>query len=296
MLRRALRRARPAARLSRTIYNLLQGGRDRPLSTVVYSDRLLRYGLPLPVRVGRRRLWDELGRGAVTERRAAGPRAAHVLSLPPVPRLAPRAGPLLGIASPNGCMKYCPRRQFRFRSSRKRIFILPADCHFLESILWEGESVHRSLDYRQPAGGVEPCRPRPVALKRLSRMSSACGSALEEPDEEGIRPQFAMPDDERAAGGAGGEEEGSEGEAAELTYEALVKPSPRVSVINLSERQNNKAAWRPLERKVLNTAREGAGAGGRGARLQRATLRALLSFSGLFYTVAFLTFYFLSLP
>lgn len=118
-----------------------------------------------------------------------------------------------------------------------------------------------------------------------------------------------MPDD----GSIADDDATSEAETVELAYEALAKDSPRVSAANMARDDADKAGAVAFERKVLNTERYNNGAraplmagGGRGARsmrgvrgarsLRRATVRALLACSGLLYAVAFLAFYFLSLP
>ncbi|KAH9644770.1 hypothetical protein HF086_016264 [Spodoptera exigua] len=175
---------------------------------------------------------------------------------------------------------------------------------------WAGPAAlcRRALDYRQGAAGLWP------------RVGGAPGSRPPAPLPEAepdrcTRPQFAL---DEAEGAEAGPEAGRS--RAYSLYERLSKASARLSA-NLAPAtpEGDKASSMALARKVLNTERynngaravrrgsrgsrgsaPGAGWGGargsRGARQLRATIRAMLAFSSLFYALSFLAFYFLSLP
>lgn len=133
------------------------------------------------------------------------------------------------------------------------------------------------------------------------------------PTDSAPRPQFALPDDESPTGTPVPEY------CSASAYEALAKSSPRVSATNLAvTAPGDKTYEKALARKVLNTERynngarayprrgsrvsrasrsgSGSGRGARAGSLRRATIRAMLAFSGLFYALSFVAFYFLSLP
>lgn len=270
----------------------------------MYSDRYFRYGLPLLARPApaRQLVADLLGAGATAER--ARPRRAHVMPLrSAAPRPAPRA--LLQV----------PPRPAEGRAPpvapAERLLRLCDTARFEEDALdaaraGPGALRRRALDYRQGAGGVWPR----VGAGRGARPAAPLPAP--EP-ERSTRPQFALDEAEEA----GPETERSR---AYSLYERLSKASARLSA-NLAPAatEGDKTHSMALARKVLNTERYnngaralrrgsgggawagggawlGAGDGARGARQLRATIRAMLAFSSLFYALSFLAFYFLSLP
>lgn len=287
VLRRLLRRARPAERLSHSVYNLL-GRRAGELATVVYSDRYFRYGLPLAARLAplRRRVGDELGAGGPVERRAACSVRSHVMPLCVWAR--PAGGVLLGVCGPASSLPRARPAPRRVLQAEPRLLRVLEDARFEPEgparAAGSASVPRRALDWRQAAAGVLP-RQAPAGRARR-----AASPPRDPPDEAPApRPQFAL-------------------DAVSLrSASGPAKASPRASR-NLSpwEAEGDKASSMTLARKVLNTERYNNGAeavlyrrgsrGSRGSRRVRATIRAMLAVSGLFYALSFLTFYFLSLP
>lgn len=277
---RALLRPRARPPCADVVYNLLQS-RAGALATVVYSDRYFRYGLPLRAR-------------AAPQRRPAPGPAHHVPLRAPALRLAPGAGLLLDATRRvlPAARRYAPVRR---EPRTAPVFQLLAEPRFeLAAEAPAGGARRRELDYRQ-ARSAAPAPLRPAARRCAARR---CASPPREPracsDDEAPRPQFALPDEEQGA-------EADAETAAEGAEGAEGVRSRRASSVTWAE------AAPALERKVLNTERfnngalglgrgAGRGAGGpRGAGRLRAGVRALLACSGLFYALALLAFYFLSI-
>lgn len=236
----------------------------RPLATVVYSDRYFRYGLPLRAR-------RPPPRRAIPAARPAS--APHVLPLQKsAGSPAARAGLLLDAtvrrpAAPR-CAAEPPRRTLRSPPA----LAVAAEARFQSpEVGLEAARRVLPLDYRQARGSV----PRRAAGRRSPAALPVPALVACPPADEGVRPAFALP-------------EGAVPES-EPAYETA------------SRRSSAACASGPLERKVLNTERYNNGAAaararlGRG-RLQRGTVRAMLACSSLLYTLAFVAFYFLSLP
>ncbi|XP_069354802.1 uncharacterized protein, partial [Maniola hyperantus] len=118
------------------------------------------------------------------------------------------------------------------------------------------------LLHRQPPDGAQ-LPPRGSAERRWRHESPRRPSAA----DAAPRPEFALPD--------GAREE--------------PPPPPAPCVLPAADRA-------PLRRKVLNTERYNNGDRWRAARCTRAAVRVLLAASGALYALAFLAFYFLSLP
>lgn len=307
------------------MHNLLQGERAGRLATVVYSDRYFRYGLALRARdaSARRLVADELGAGTVERRLSPSTPRPHAMPLRvPTPRIAPRAGVISAGA------RFSPPAPSRFSDGRPkragppRLLLVESDARFEEGPAIGAARPRRALDYRQGSRGVAPCVPAVVPRWRRSPPPSPASTP-----EKAPRPQFALPDEPEPT------PERAEAAGPGATYEALAKSLSRVSAANLSPTApSDKTSAKALARKVLNTERYNNGArcserpassasrgsggsagrlgsggpsgrrgsggpgGSRALRLQRATIRAMLAFSGLFYAVSFLAFYFLSLP
>lgn len=314
-----MRRARPAGeRLQRSVYNALRCGRGGELATVVYSDRYFRYGLAIrawPAQA-RRLVADELNDGAALERCAPLPRRGHCMPLHDARVVAaPGAGLLLG-ASPrihDLALRYSPATAVVPRGRRRgpRALSLIAEIPFEPPAPPDPPAAGRrpALDYRQSAGGVEPRRPaatRARARRPLSRTPSSLRMSAS-PSPSPPLPQFALREggegaDSAAEGFSSGDEDSSVEWSYERVYGALAKESPRVSAANLARADEVDKGAKWTQRKVLNTERFNNGAraplvgAGAGERRQRATVRAMLAGSGLFYALAFVAFYLLSLP
>ncbi|CAG5042515.1 unnamed protein product [Parnassius apollo] len=272
-------------------------GHGGALSTVVYSDRYFRYGLPLHARLADSPLAD-------SNKRTGPSRSHHYMPLQfPTSRIAADAGVLRDASerldAPNP--RYAPL--VRRRRDVPRVFVVSKAPRFGEAVTDEYRARALAPNYRQPVDGVTPPvqapRREPSPRELRPRAPSPARSAA----AEAPRPEFALPDEEAARRRADA--------ADERAYDALAKEAPPLGA-NVADAAatGDKTAGKALRRKVLNTERynnmaavraveRGADRGpgraqGRRAR-QRAAVRALLALSGTFYALALLAFYFLSL-
>lgn len=304
---RALRRLVRRPRLPRAAYVALRCPRSRAvdLSTVVYSDRFFRYGLRLRARPAplRRLVADDCGNGAPTERRPPKLRCGHSM-----PLHTPTVGTVLGAGLLVEASARVMAVSTRYAPAARRRRLGPRALTMVEETPFEGTGIgdrtprRRPLAYRQSSRGLEPRRPPAGAAPRPRRPLSL--SCVRAPSPSPPRPEFALAE-ERALAAPSPPEAPAES-AYERVRDALAKVSPRVSAANMTPIEAvDKAGpeWAP--RKVLNTERYNNGAraplvgaapvdGEVGA--QRATVRAMLACSGLFYALAFVAFYLLSLP
>uniref|UniRef100_A0A2A4JG90 Glycogen debranching enzyme glucanotransferase domain-containing protein n=1 Tax=Heliothis virescens TaxID=7102 RepID=A0A2A4JG90_HELVI len=239
--------------------------------TVVYSDRYFRYGLPCAraASCGRR-----------CARRPPGPRTCCACA---APRRASAARRAAAAGAGRGAARSATSRRGR------------APCGAAHAVRAErpafsecAAAERRRAGARWAGGRRRPaCGPR-LAPAGAVRARPGAGWPLP-PPAEAARPQFAL-------------EEGGE-------WEAAPAKAWRLSANLAPAEADDKAESMALSRKVLNTERYnngaqavlyrrggGAGGGAVGGRRMRATVRAMLALSSMFYALSFLAFYFLSLP
>ncbi|XP_053603151.1 glycogen debranching enzyme isoform X2 [Plodia interpunctella] len=292
-LARLLRRRPAPERLARTIYNFLQS-RSGSLATVVYSDRYFKYGLPLDAIPVPSRKFDAFVQMNKT---------THYIPLRnPIPKLSPGAGVLRDADARTvyRSPRYAPLR--RIRRDVPQLFALSSDARF-EMREFEREGWRRPLEYRRPRDGFPPFAfykdPPRASLQRCVSRSSLTSII----STEARIPQFALDEymeiDIKSDSGSIRKRRSST-----VSYKDN-KDENKENVV-----QTAKSGF--LERKILNTERYNNGAQapllgrarrsslGRGPRsstrnAQRATIRAVLASSALFYALALISFYFLSL-